>query len=54
MKKASYANMGGFRLVAPDHTFPVDSQQLLFLKLRDVSDGDIDDKNKADNIARYG
>ena len=59
IKMAFYADMGGFRVVAPDYTFPVDARQLLFLidkkyvELPEISDEDIDDKNKQDRVARY-
>jgi hypothetical protein len=50
--------MGGFILVAPDYTFPVNAEQLLYLvdkgyiEFPVVSDRDIRDRNKADLIAR--
>jgi hypothetical protein len=50
--------MGGFLLVAPDYTFPVDAMQLLYLIDKGyvdypaIEDKDIDDKNKSDLVAR--
>ena len=50
--------MGGFILDAPDYTFPVDAKQLLYLvdkgyiDFPEMSDRDIEDRNKADLVAR--
>ena len=62
MEHAFFADMGGFLLTGPGITaaFPVDAKQLLFLVEKGyveyprISKDDIEDKNKSDNMARYG
>jgi hypothetical protein len=62
MEHAFFADMGGFLFTGPGITgvFPVDAKQLLFLvekryvEYPRISKEDIKDKNKSDNMARYG
>lgn len=59
MKHAFFADMGGFRLKAPEYpAFPLDAEQLLYViqnkyvDFPDFDTSDIDDKNKTDGLAR--
>lgn len=59
MRKAFFANMGGFVLESPDFPqFPIDGQQLAYLvrkkylDLPTITEDEIRDKNKADGSAR--
>lgn len=60
IRHAFFADMGGFVLKSPDFpTFPLDAEQIYYLILKgyldipNVERGVIDDKNKADGLARY-
>jgi hypothetical protein len=60
MKHAFFADMGGFLLKTPGwKPFPLDAQQLYYmvsrgyLKYPEIEKATIDDKDKADGVARY-
>jgi hypothetical protein len=60
MTHAFFADMGGFILQTPDwKPFPLDAEQLYYmvsqgyLKYPEVDKEAIDDKDKADGVARY-
>ena len=60
MKRAFFADMGGFLLESPDEPlFPINSHQLLYLVNKgyisppNYDEAAIDDKNKHDGLARY-
>jgi hypothetical protein len=60
MTHAFFADMGGFVLRSPDFPpFPLDAEQLYYLISNDyleypkLDKAIIDDKNKADGLARY-
>jgi hypothetical protein len=60
MTHAFFADMGGFVLKTPDwKPFPLDSEQLYYmvsqgyLKYPEIDKEAIDDKDKADGVARY-
>ena len=60
MKHAFFADMGGFVLQSPGwKAFPLESKQLYYmvsqgyLAYPNIAQGTIDDKNKADGVARY-
>ena len=60
MKKAFFADMGGFLLQSPDAPLlPLNAQQLLYLVKNgyipypEYDEAEVDDKNKYDGLARY-
>jgi hypothetical protein len=61
MKHAFLADMGYFHLQGPDYasrSFPIDAKQMLFLlrhkyiEYPNIESDEIDDRNKADSLAR--
>jgi hypothetical protein len=60
MTNAFFADMGGFLVQAPESTeFPLDAEQLYYLVIKkfieypEIDKEEIEDKNKADGLARY-